>query len=165
MKYFLILVISLSLLPAISSSNLLLDKTEFSLRGEALVEVTIFKIDVYIAKYYDSKKLDGLHLLELNYQIDVERKHSLEGWSAGFKPLDIKKYEKSIEWIYDKTQDMKKGDSFSIWVKGSEVRFYLNNKLLAQVVDKDISDIAFFPWIGKEPLDEDIKKRLLGFKK
>ena len=138
-----------------------LNLDNFNFQGEALIEVTIFKIDVYVAKYY-VKKGSPESVLELQYKIDVEKKHSLKGWKEGFKPLDKNLYKKAIKWVYDNTHEMKSGDSFAIWKNKDSVRFYHNKNLIAEVKDKQISYIVTYPWLGEKPLDNDIKNKLLG---
>ena len=140
-----------------------LDLKNFVKKGEALIEVTIFKIDVYIASYFENAA-GNEQALELSYQIDVEKKHSVEGWTEGFKPLDKEKYKGAIQWVNDQTADMKKGDRFIIWKNGDLVRFYHNDKLSSEIRDKLVSEIVMFPWIGNEPLDKKVKKKLLGKK-
>jgi len=147
-----------------SFANDFLKMDEFVLRGEALLEVTLLKIDVYRAKLYHSNNDKKVLVLELNYLIDVEKKHSLMGWQEGFKPLDTDLYKNAMNWIYKNTIDLKKGDKFSIWKKENKVRFYHNQKLTAELEDPKVSFLVTYPWIGDKPIDEKIKKNLLGEK-
>ena len=67
----------LLLIPYLTSAETL-KREILTFRGKALIEVTIFKIDVYEASYRTSNKSDT-KLLELTYLMDVERKLSLRG--------------------------------------------------------------------------------------
>ena len=140
-----------------------LDMRKFKLIGSSLIEVTIFKIDVYQANYFTGiSAANNSSLLELDYKIDVEKKHSLEGWKEGFKNLDKAKYKDAIDWIYRNTPDVKKGDKFSIKKKADEVIFYHNGVLISKIKNKKVSFLSMYPWIGDKPLDDKIKRDLLG---
>lgn len=142
-----------------------LNMHEFKVLGEALIEVTLFKIDVYTAKLYQSNSLKNVTVLELDYMIDVDKKYSLQGWKEGFKPINQAKYKAAIDWIFENTIDLNKGDKFSIWKSKNEVRFYHNLKLVAQIKDPFVNQIALYPWIGENPLDQEMKNKLLGLNK
>tara|TARA_B100000886_G_C20334054_1_gene453684 strand:- start:230 stop:691 length:462 start_codon:yes stop_codon:yes gene_type:complete len=132
--------------------------------GEALIEVTIFKIDVYRASYFVGKDKfkKPVELLELIYLRDVKREHSISGWKEGFKNIDKKRYAEAIRWIFENTVSVKEKDCFSILKKSNEVSFYLNNKLIATTKNKRVLEIVHSPWIGKKPLDDEVKLKLLG---
>ena len=150
----------LLLIPYLTSAETL-KREILTFRGKALIEVTIFKIDVYEASYRTSKRLDT-KLLELTYLMDVERKLSLKGWKEGFKPLDKKVYKEAISWVEENTNDMKKGDVFSMLIDNKKVSLFHNGRFLASSTDPNVVKIIHFPWLGEKPLDEDIKNKLLG---
>ena len=155
-----ILLISL-IFSSLQTAGAQVSKVGFEKKGEALIEVTIFKIDVYLATYYENMSSKE-RLLELKYLMDVERKLSLKGWSEGFLPLDKKKYSSAINWIEKNTFDLKKGQIFSIVITDAITKFYKNGKLQSETKDPLVAEIAHFPWIGDKPLDKDIKRKLLG---
>ena len=70
-----ILLITLSLWSVLASA-------ELQLVGKAMLEYSIFKIDVYEVSYFKDKKTK-VEKLTLNYKRDVAAKHSLEGWKVG----------------------------------------------------------------------------------
>lgn len=135
-----------------------------TLIGKALLEYSIFKIDVYEASYY--KGDDSLEELHLDYKRDVIRKHSIAGWEKGFEPI-IKKdpsMKDKLQWVMDKTIDYDKGDLVILQRKGEQVKILRNDKIIAETKDAVVASYLFAPWIGEEPIDDDIKEKLLGKK-
>ena len=72
-KYFLFIVF-LSISHDVESDHI----DSLVLKGEALIEVTIFKIDVYQASYYESPS-GKVQLINLKYLRDVSKKHYQKG--------------------------------------------------------------------------------------
>ncbi len=131
--------------------------------GKAMLEFSIFKIDVYEISYY--KNLKGQEKLELVYQRDIKKEHSILGWKKGMEPLLKKKVElkKKFQWLLDHTIELKEKDKFTILRdKNFEVILLKNEKVIAKIIDKDIYKMSFYPWLGEIPVDEDLKKKLLG---
>ena len=140
-----------------------LSKKDLVLKGSSLIEVTIFKIDVYVASFYVSSiNGDNTELLELDYKTDVKKKYSIEGWEEGFKNVDRSRYREAINWIYRNTPNVIKGDKFSIERKGNLVWFFHNGILLSEIKDELVSYLALLPWVGDKPIDQKIKNELLG---
>ena len=135
--------------------------SELQLIGKALLEYSIFKIDVYEISYF--KGPNGVEELVLDYKVDVKRKHSIEGWKVGLEPILKEKpeYKEKAQWIMDQTVDLKDGDRFTIRKNKTETILLKNNKEVARSQDKVVSLLAFEPWIGKKPIDEEIKNKLL----
>ena len=75
---------------------------------------------------------------------------------------DKKVYKEAISWVEENTNDMKKGDVFSMFIENEKVSLFHNGKFLASSTDPNVAKIIHFPWIGEKPLDEDIKNKLLG---
>ena len=126
MKLLLIFICFINLAVA---NEVKLDDPKWKLIGKALLEVTVFKVDVYNAQYF--KHENGGELLTLNYLRDVEKKYSLQGWDAGFKNLKESKDEKikeAIKWIRENTKDLKEKETFSILKYNGVTKFYKNKK-------------------------------------
>lgn len=135
-----------------------------TLIGKALLEYSIFKIDVYEVSYYKGE--NSLEELHLDYKRDVVRKHSIAGWEKGFEPI-IKKdpsMKEKLKWVMDKTVDYDKGDLVILRRVGDEVKILRNDKVIAETKDAVIASYLFAPWIGEEPIDKEIKQKLLGKK-
>ncbi|MGB0453712.1 MAG: chalcone isomerase family protein [Bacteriovoracaceae bacterium] len=135
--------------------------SEFKLVGKALLEFSIFKIDVYEVSYFKGK--DQQEKLVLNYFVDVKREHSIQGWEKGLKHLKDKdlKFNEQFNWIIKNTVDIKKGDIFTIIKENNKVTFLKNSKPIASTQNTILAKLAFEPWIGEKPIDKDIKNQLL----
>ncbi len=131
--------------------------------GKAMLEFSIFKIDIYEISYYKNSK--GQEKLELVYQRDIKKEHSILGWEKGMEPLLEKRPElkEKFQWLLDHTIELKEKDKFTILRdKNFEVILLKNEKVIAKIIDKDIYKMSFYPWLGEIPVDEDLKKKLLG---
>lgn len=153
----LLFLISLYALP---QAGIAARSTDLKLVGKALLEFSIFKIDIYEIAYYKTK---GAEELRMEYKRDVKKKHSILGWEEGLKRLlKEKKYRSKAEWIYSNTPAMKKGDVFAIRKQGDTVQFLKNEQELASVEDEALAEMVFEPWLGTPPVDQKIKNKLLG---
>ena len=134
------------------------------LKGKALLEYSIFKIDVYIASLYVGQS-DNSKMLQLSYQRNIKKDVSIEGWKKGFSTLPEEyrvKNQDSINWIFENTIDNKKGDTFKIFQVNKKLYFIHNDKIIASTDNKVIAHLAFYPWLGEKPIDENFKQKLLG---
>lgn len=132
----------------------------FKLIGSALLEFSLFKIDVYKISYYRSASEEKL---VLDYLKDVKKKYSIMGWEKGLEHAIEKNPDKKkkFQWIYDNVVDLKKGDSFAMLKNKSELTFFKNGKKTASTKDPFIKKIIFDPWLGEKPVSDEIKKKLL----
>ena len=130
------------------------------LQGEALVEIGPFGLDVYIARFFEGANNE--RLLELEYVRDVDRKYSHMGWEEGLKSFSDPRYQNSIQWILETTPDVKKGDRLIFETKGNITSVKLNGILLEQTDQEHAATLILAPWIGVAPIDEEVKKKLLG---
>ncbi|MBT4108430.1 MAG: hypothetical protein HOH09_10685 [Proteobacteria bacterium] len=146
----------------LSVPSLALDSGDNSLelQGEALVEIGPFGLDVYIARFFEGA--DNERLLELEYVRDVARKYSHMGWEEGLKSFSDSRYQNSIRWILETTPDVEKGDRLTFETKGDITSVKLNGVLLEQTDQEHAAMLILAPWVGITPLDEDVKKKLLG---
>lgn len=146
----------------LSVPSLALDSGDnpLELQGEALVEIGPFGLDVYIARFFEGA--DNERLLELEYVRDVAQKYSHMGWKEGLKIFSDSRYQNPIQWILETTPDVKKGDRLTFETKGAITSIKLNGVLLEQTDQEHAAMLIFAPWVGITPLDEDVKKKLLG---
>lgn len=136
-----------------------LKQAKLKLIGKALLEYSIFKIDVYDIAYYEVENPIG-SLIELKYKRDIDRDVSIKGWSAGFKKL---KADEQLKWLSDKTIDMKENDIFRIWrLPNNVTRLEKNGVNVGESNDPKLHEVVHLTWIGEFSVDEDLKKKLLG---
>ncbi|TNF29114.1 MAG: hypothetical protein EP319_07640 [Deltaproteobacteria bacterium] len=130
--------------------------------GTALLEYSIFKIDIYQISYF--KGPNGVEELELDYKTNVKREYSQEGWKVGLEPIikakDLK--PEQIKWIYDNTVDLAKGDKLIIRKDKNQVTLLKNGQPVAEIKDDLIASLIHYPWLGDRPIDEKLKSKLLG---
>lgn len=136
--------------------------TDFKLVGTGLLEYSIFKIDVYKISYFKSK--DNTEQLVLEYKTDVKKKYSIMGWEQGLKHIITNKpqIKEKVKWITDQVIDLNEGDNYTIRKKNNKVIMIHNDKEIASIQDPVIASLVFEPWIGKNPVDDDLKKQLLN---
>ncbi|EQC48578.1 hypothetical protein M899_1214 [Bacteriovorax sp. BSW11_IV] len=133
------------------------------LKGKALLEYSIFAIDIYEISYYANN--DNTHVkLELLYKRDIDRDISKQGWQVGLEKndIDLSKRQKEFEWIMSHTPNLKEGDRFVISIKNNTVEFICNDKTLGVITDENLAKLVLLPWLGPKPISEKIKSSLLG---
>lgn len=144
---------------------LLLAHSTFALelKGKALLEYSIFAIDIYEISYYANNDNSQLKL-ELLYKRDIDKDISRKGWQVGLEKnnIDLSKKEKEFNWIINHTPDLKEGDKFVISVKKNTVEFICNERTLGEIEDESLAKLVLLPWLGPEPISEKIKSSLLG---
>jgi hypothetical protein len=133
---------------------------EFKLIGKALLEFSIFKYDIYEVSYYKSSDSEKMIF---DYKTDVEKDYSRQGWEKGLEPIVEKypEYKKKAKWFSKNTFDVVEGDKMIIIRKGNSLTMFKNKDKVTEVTDDIIAKIAFEPWIGFKPVDDDIKRKLL----
>jgi hypothetical protein len=154
MKYLIIALLSVVSTSAISK--------ELKLIGTALAEFSIFNIDIYQISYYKSST--GKEELHLDYKMDIEKKYSIMGWEKGLSPLLSKKpsLKPKFKWIISQVVDLKHGDVYIIKKHFDKVSMFKNSILIGEIIDKEIASMVYEPWIGLNPIDNDIKQKLLN---
>ena len=149
-----VLFISISIKTAVAQERQMI--------GTALLEYSIFKIDIYQISYF--KGPNGVEELELDYKTNVKREYSQEGWKVGLEPIikakDLK--PEQIKWIYDNTVDLAKGDKLIIRKDKNQVTLLKNGQPVAEIKDDLIASLIHYPWLGDRPIDEKLKSKLLG---
>ena len=151
--------------------NLLIYSTcfasEYKLIGSSLLEVTIFKLDVYELYYYEKKDNKSIHQkLTLKYLRDVKKKYSVMGWSQGLeKYIKTPDEQKALKWFLSTTNDIKEGDQMDIIKSNNKVQIFKNGKIINESNDPDVFKLSHAVWIGKYPISEKIKEQLLGGKR
>ena len=69
-----------------------------------------------------------------------------------------------MQWILETTPDVKKGDRLTFETKGDTTSVRLNGFLLGQTDQEHVAMLILAPWVGITPIDEEVKKKLLGYR-
>lgn len=136
------------------------DHSGMQLRGESLVEVGPFGLDVYIARFFSDT--GGVRSMELEYLRDVAKEFSIMGWEKGLASFESSVYQGAIEWILAITPDLLKGDRLEMRVAGEATSVFVNGRLIGASDNPQVAELIHAPWIGDAALDSEVKKRLLG---
>ena len=157
MKFKIIIALILSTNISISFAS------ELKLIGTGLLEVTFLNIDVYQVSYYKNESTSEIHL---NYKRDVEKKHSILGWTKSLKHmLDTNLHLKNkLNWILNSTTDFKENDLVILRKSINTVSIIKNMVIVDTIMDKDIATLIHEPWIGSKPVSIELKNKLLGNK-
>jgi hypothetical protein len=152
------------------------DNTELTLNGGGIRKKLFFKL--YTAGLYVTDKTnkgqelctaDKPAVMRLTITSSVISSNNMsEAIEEGFKksmngntaPLQAK-IDEFINTF--KKETIKEGDVFEIWyVPGQGVKSYKNDKLQSTVAGLDFKKALFGIWFSDNPVDEDLKKGLLG---
>jgi len=87
--------------------------------------------------------------------VDEGFKKSTEGKQGNLKEK-IDKFKKAF------SDGIKKGDVFDIVYTAEKTSVYKNNALKIEIEGLDFKKAVFGIWLGKEPVDDDLKKGMLG---
>lgn len=145
------------------------------LNGMGLRQKFVFK--VYVASLYlehpsknaaDIIKADEVRRVELKMLRDIERKAMVEAikevfeknaGAGGLAPL-----QERLDKFTEKLTDLKKGASLVIQYVPGKGTVVDGGKGSYVAVGKDFADALFNVWLGANPVDEALKKGMLGSK-
>lgn len=135
---------------------------DMKLIGKAMLEFSVFKIDVYEISYY--KGPNNTEELLLDYKREVEKKYSIQGWEKGLQPVLEKSpnLQEKAKWLIESAITLKEGDKLILRKQQDNVTILKNEKVISKIKDQQIADLLFYPWLGEKPIDQDLKKKLLG---
>jgi hypothetical protein len=152
------------------------DNNELLLNGGGIRKKLFFKL--YTAGLYvDSKTKSGADVINADKAMAmrltitsgvISSDNMSEAIEEGFKKStkgNTAPLQKQIEQFIStfKKEVIKEGDVFEIWYVPSEgVKSYKNDKLQSTVPGLDFKKALFGIWFSDNPVDEDLKKGLLG---
>ncbi len=156
------------------------DKTEAGgtplvLNGLGLRQATAFRVNVYVAALYVAQpSADANAILASNtrkelilqFVRDVGGSDLSKGWQEGFDnnakaqlPALKERIEKLKGWMVD----MKTGQRLTFVAKpGAGIEVNVNGAVKGTIEGDDFADALFSVWLGANPVQEDLKKALLG---
>ena len=152
------------------------DNTELLLNGGGIRKKVFFKL--YTAGLYvDAKTKNGVDVVNADKPVVmrltitsgvISSSNMSEAIEEGFKksmkdntaPLQAKINEFINTF---KKEDIKEGDTFEIWYRpGQGIKSYKNDQLKSTIPGLDFKKALFGIWFSDTPVDEDLKKGLLG---
>lgn len=176
------LVAALVALPALAGElegvkaddTITVDGKTLKLNGQGLRVKVFFK--VYVASLYlenTSKdasailKSDEIRRVELKMLRDLDQKTIVEAIRTGFEKNSGKGYDalkERLDKFVEKIADLKKGQGLTIqYIPGKGTRVEgVEGSFTAP--GKDFADALFAVWIGSSPVDDGLKKGMLGNK-
>jgi hypothetical protein len=157
-----------------SADTITVDGKTLTLNGMGLRRK--FIVNVYVGSLYlehasknaaDILKVDEVRRMEMKMLRDVDKKAMVEAIMTGVEKAAGDKfatYKPRLDKFIEKFSDLKKGEVFVLQYtpgKGSRVE---GAKDAAVAEGKDFADVLFSVWIGSSPVDDGLKKGLLGGK-
>ncbi|MCW5908847.1 MAG: chalcone isomerase family protein [Chitinophagales bacterium] len=152
------------------------DNTELTLNGGGIRKKAFFKL--YTAGLYVTEKsksgsdiagADKPVAIQLTITSGVISSSNMseaikEGFGKSLKGNTAPLQSKIDEFINTfKKEEIKEGDVFEMWyTPGTGVKSYKNGKLQSTIAGLDFKKALFGIWLSDTPVDEDLKKGLLG---
>ncbi len=176
------LAVALLTLPALAAEfegvtmpdTVTVDGKELKLNGQGLRKKFVF--NVYVAGLYvESKSTDGAAILakdetrrvDMAMLRDLDKKAIVEAIQSGFEKNSGDKFpalKERMEKFAAVIPDIKKGTSLTIiYIPGKGTRVE-GQKDAFTAEGKDFADALFSVWVGKFPVDDNLKKGMLGTK-
>lgn len=142
------------------------EKIKFIKRGtgKLVYKLAFIGFDVYLATLYQDDKNKDNKVMQFYFLRDVEKKYLKQGWEEGLKADRSKIKTKDWVWLNENTPDTKEGDIFELRSINGKFTMLINKKKIIEKDHKLFSKIIFNPWIGNEPVDEELKAKILGVK-
>ena len=157
-----------------AADTVTVDGKELKLNGQGLRRKFIF--DVYVASLYvESKSADGQAILDkdearrvdMTMLRDLDKLSIFDALKNGFEKNAGDKYaglKERLDKFGAVIQDLKKGQALTIvYVPGKGTRVEGQGSSYT-AEGKEFADALFSVWIGKFPVDENLKKGMLGGK-
>ena len=145
------------------------------LNGAGIRSKFFFKI--YIAELYLENKLatvddvignEGAKRMVMHFLYDeVGKEDIVESWVEGFKDNgtenQLKELAGEIESFNTMFDTVKSGDAIVLdYVPGTGTMVSIRDEQKGAVPGKPFNDLLLSIWLGKEPVDEDLRDSLLG---
>lgn len=157
-----------------SPETMTVEGKSLQLNGMGLRKKFLFK--VYVASLYventakdgaDILKADGIRRVEMKMLRDLDRAAIVDALKSGFEKnagAQLGALQERLNKFMEKIPDVKKGAALTVqYIPGQGTRIDgANESYVAE--GKDFADALFSVWIGVHPVDEGMKKGLLGSK-
>lgn len=157
-----------------SADTLTVEGKPLALNGMGLRRKFIF--NVYVASLYvehasksgpEILKADEVRRVEMKMLRDLDKKQIVEAIQGGFEKnagANLPALKERLAKFIEKIPDVKKGAALVVqYVPGKGTRVEgANDAYVAE--GKDFADALFSVWIGASPVDDNLKKGMLGGK-
>ena len=176
-----ILLVAVLSLPALAgefhgvkmADSINVDGTTLNLNGQGLRKKFVFK--VYVAGLYVEKKsksgdeilaADAARRVDMKMLRELDKKAIVEAIKGGFEKNagdKLPALKDRLEKFIAKIPDLKEGETLSVVYvpsKGTRIEGLKGEAYNAE--GKDFADALFSVWVGKNPVDEELKKGMLG---
>jgi hypothetical protein len=154
-------------------NSVIINQQNATLRGVALLRYMVF-IKAYVSAFYlneNSSEKDALGNVErrlvLHYFHAISANDFAEATTEmiekNVSPDRFRALQPQIRQLNDLYRDVKPGDEYTAtYIPGIGTELALNGKALGVVPRSEYSAAFFSIWIGKNPVDEGFRDRLLG---
>jgi chalcone isomerase-like protein len=148
---------------------------ELVLNGMGLRTRTIFDVKVYVAGLYlENRSRDAAQVIsseavkrvELTFLRDLDRSRITDAIAEGFEQnskADMPRLQARLQQLQKLIPDVKKGNELQItYVPGQGTAVSVKGVEKGVIEGKDFADALFSVWLGRDPVDKELKKALLG---
>lgn len=148
---------------------------DLTLNGAGLRTKTVFKVKVYVAGLYLEKPTrdasqviasETIKRVDLTFLRDLDRKQIAEAIEEGFErnsKKDLPALKERLDQLCKIIPDVNKRDAMLItYVPGKGTTITVRGEERGTIEGKDFADALFLVWLGKDPVDHDLRKALLG---
>ena len=148
---------------------------DLTLNGAGLRTKTVFKVKVYVAGLYLEKPTrdasqviasETIKRVDLTFLRELDRKQIAEAIEEGFErnsKKDLPALKERLDQLCKIIPDVNKRDAMLItYVPGKGTTITVRGEERGTIEGKDFADALFLVWLGKDPVDHDLRKALLG---
>lgn len=153
--------------------SLTVEGKTLALNGQGLRKKFLFK--VYVAGLYVEQKskrgeeilaADGARRVDMKLLRDLEKKAIVDALRTGFEKNagdKLPALKDKLDQFVAVIPDLKEGETLSVvYVPGKGTRVEGVKGEAYNAEGKDFADALFSVWVGKVPVDEELKKGMLG---
>lgn len=154
--------------------EIILENKKLVLNGLAIRKATIFRIKILVAGLYLEKTSDDPSIIlnsettkhiQIRFLKSVSSKTISKMWAKSLLQKckqECAELEKQVTQLGAMLVDINSGDSLMFTFINEQVKIVQNNNRRGLIEGKNFLIALLSLWIGKNPLDEDLKKGLLG---
>lgn len=159
----------------IFENEIKIENEKLILNGLAIRKVTIFNIKILVAGLYLTTKSNVPDLIlnsistkeiRIRFMKPISKEKISKMWSEQLLKRCIEDcitLKEQANQLGKLMIDIKPGDLLNFSFFEDHMKILLSNNDTRKIQGKNLSKALLSLWIGKDPLDEDLKKGLLGF--